>query len=114
MFLLFYTILDSDVPMTKCFQERQEATSADSRSNAKDVFIPSCKSDGTFSEIQCHKASGYCWCVSKDGKPLSGTSTKTSTPNCRGKNWSRKHQISSHTRILILISKRIQICSVSL
>lgn len=75
---------DSDVPMTKCFQERQEATSADSRSNAKDVFIPSCKSDGTFSEIQCHKASGYCWCVSKDGKPLSGTSTKTSTPNCRG------------------------------
>lgn len=76
---------DSDVPMTKCFQEREEARSSGSRSkNTKDVFIPSCKSDGTFAEIQCHKASGYCWCVSNEGKPFPGTSTKNSKPNCRG------------------------------
>ena len=73
--------------MTKCFQEREEARSSGSRSkNTKDVFIPSCKSDGTFAEIQCHKASGYCWCVSNEGKPFPGTSTKNSKPNCRGIN----------------------------
>ena len=71
--------------MTKCFQEREEARNSGGRSNSKEVFIPSCTSDGNFAEVQCHKASGYCWCVSKEGKPFPGTSSKNKKPNCRGK-----------------------------
>jgi hypothetical protein len=76
-------LADADVPMTKCFQERDEAETTVSKTGATDVFVPECNSDGTFSEVQCHGASGYCWCVSDEGKPFPRTSTKNGRPNCK-------------------------------
>jgi len=46
------------------------------RANAKPTlggFIPSCKGDGSYEKKQCHASTGYCWCVSEDGKEIKGT-----------------------------------------
>ncbi|KAL3872826.1 hypothetical protein ACJMK2_036024 [Sinanodonta woodiana] len=69
--------------MTKCLQERKESLSTKSH-EALGVFVPTCKKDGTFEDVQCHKATGYCWCVTVEGKPIAGTSTNGAPPNCRG------------------------------
>ena len=45
------------------------------------VFIPSCKVNGDYEEIQCHGSSGYCWCVDDNGNELPGTRTRHE-PNC--------------------------------
>lgn len=91
---------DADVPMTKCFQERDEAETTVSKTGATDVFVPECNSDGTFSEVQCHGASGYCWCVSDEGKPFPRTSTKNGRPNCKLKDAKKENQdkINSRTK----------------
>ncbi|ETE62048.1 SPARC-related modular calcium-binding protein 2, partial [Ophiophagus hannah] len=42
------------------------------------TFIPECEGDGTYKEVQCHQATGYCWCVRVDtGRPIPGTSTRS-------------------------------------
>uniref|UniRef100_A0A4W3KF29 SPARC related modular calcium binding 1 n=1 Tax=Callorhinchus milii TaxID=7868 RepID=A0A4W3KF29_CALMI len=48
------------------------------------VFIPECNEDGSFSQVQCHTFTGYCWCVTPDGKPVSGSSVKNQRPVCSG------------------------------
>jgi len=45
------------------------------------VFIPSCKVNGDYEEIQCHGSSGYCWCVDDNGNELPGTRTRDE-PDC--------------------------------
>lgn len=36
------------------------------------AFQPSCEEDGSFSEMQCHGSTGYCWCVDVEtGQPVS-------------------------------------------
>uniref|UniRef100_T1I1X6 SPARC-related modular calcium-binding protein 2 n=2 Tax=Rhodnius prolixus TaxID=13249 RepID=T1I1X6_RHOPR len=51
------------------------------------VFIPKCLSDGRYAPVQCHEATGYCWCVTPQGKPLPNTSVRHARPKCnrRGK-----------------------------
>ncbi|KAJ7381089.1 hypothetical protein OS493_004687 [Desmophyllum pertusum] len=44
-------------------------------------FIPTCKRDGRFEEIQCLRATGECWCVGKSGKETKATRT-TGYLNC--------------------------------
>lgn len=40
-------------------------------------FIPECTGDGRYNPVQCHAATGYCWCVRVDsGRPLPGTSAR--------------------------------------
>ncbi|ERE74215.1 SPARC-related modular calcium-binding protein 1 [Cricetulus griseus] len=34
--------------------------------------------------VQCHTYTGYCWCVTPDGKPISGSSVQNKTPVCSG------------------------------
>ncbi|KAM6961382.1 zinc finger FYVE domain-containing protein 26-like isoform 4-T4 [Aplochiton taeniatus] len=48
------------------------------------IFIPECNEDGTFAQVQCHTLTGYCWCVTTDGKPVSGSSVHNRTPVCSG------------------------------
>jgi hypothetical protein len=96
---------DEDVPMTKCFQEREEAMTSVSKGDVKNVFIPECNADGTFAEVQCHSASGFCWCVESDGKPYPRTSTKDDRPNCKGNLLST---LGSWVRALLLI--KIMFC----
>ncbi|XP_025104286.1 LOW QUALITY PROTEIN: SPARC-related modular calcium-binding protein 1-like [Pomacea canaliculata] len=67
--------------VSKCFQERDEARKSAQRD---DVLIPSCNADGTYSEVQCHTATRYCWCVTKDGRHIPGTSVREQKPQCKG------------------------------
>ncbi|WAR18335.1 SMOC1-like protein [Mya arenaria] len=82
---------DEDVPVTKCFQEKEEALRSVA-DGAENVFIPECNTDGTFREVQCHSASGFCWCVSEEGKPFPRTSTKDGQPNCKAKGCTNKEK----------------------
>ena len=44
-------------------------------------YIPQCKKDGSFEEVQCHPSTGYCWCVDTAGWELEGTKIR-GTPSC--------------------------------
>ncbi|KAM9476434.1 SPARC-related modular calcium-binding protein 2 isoform 2-T2 [Clarias gariepinus] len=48
------------------------------------VFVPVCNPDGTYSEVQCHSFTGYCWCVTPNGRPISGTAVANKKPRCQG------------------------------
>ncbi|XP_076464447.1 SPARC-related modular calcium-binding protein 1-like isoform X4 [Babylonia areolata] len=79
-----------DTPvMSKCFQEREEARKV-ARRQSSDVLIPSCNPDGTYSDVQCHTATRYCWCVTKDGRHIPGTSVQERRPRCKGRRRKRK------------------------
>ena len=68
---------------TKCQQERSEAQKIARRPTAG-IFIPECKKDGAYMEVQCHAATSFCWCVTKEGRPISGTSLQGKKPSCKG------------------------------
>lgn len=55
------------VPSTPiCLRLREQAT------GLIGAFQPSCEEDGSFSEMQCHGSTGYCWCVDvESGQPVS-------------------------------------------
>ncbi|XP_021355110.1 SPARC-related modular calcium-binding protein 1-like isoform X7 [Mizuhopecten yessoensis] len=72
------------MPKTKCIQEREEAQVI-ARKPTLGIFIPECEQDGSYTEIQCHAATGYCWCVTNDGKPIKGTSISGKSAPCKRK-----------------------------
>lgn len=39
-------------------------------------------------QIQCHSYTGYCWCVTPNGRPISGTAVAHKTPRCPGRSHS--------------------------
>lgn len=45
------------------------------------VYVPECNRDGSFNQIQCHQATGYCWCVDEKGIEMPRTRTR-GTPKC--------------------------------
>ncbi|XP_044578188.1 SPARC-related modular calcium-binding protein 2 isoform X3 [Cotesia glomerata] len=52
------------------------------RVTARPTDRPICRPDGTYAPVQCHKETGYCWCVTPQGRPLLGTSVKYQKPKC--------------------------------
>lgn len=69
--------LSLDDRLTKCQDQRQRAL----ENRAPGSFIPRCKEDGGFEEIQCQGS--VCYCVDKDGNEIYGTKTsRPGTPNC--------------------------------
>ena len=44
-------------------------------------FIPRCKEDGRFEELQCQRMSGECWCVDEAGMEIPESRT-VGLPNC--------------------------------
>ena len=38
-----------------------------------DFFVPECKADGRFEEVQCWKTKNYCFCVNDNGTEIPGT-----------------------------------------
>ncbi|XP_056624461.1 SPARC-related modular calcium-binding protein 1 isoform X13 [Triplophysa dalaica] len=68
---------------SKCRLERSQALEQAKRPQ-ESIFIPQCNDDGTFAQVQCHTLTGYCWCVTTDGKPVSGSSVQNKTPVCSG------------------------------
>ncbi|ESO86761.1 hypothetical protein LOTGIDRAFT_128394, partial [Lottia gigantea] len=59
------------------------ALAAIERKKNDEVFVPACNDDGTFAEVQCHSETGYCWCFTKDGRHIPGTSVSGKRPRCR-------------------------------
>ncbi|KAM7412581.1 hypothetical protein PAMA_020116 [Pampus argenteus] len=78
----------SDPSQSKCHLARSQALEAGSHGGSSHVgpaaaaFVPECSPDGHFLPVQCHNQTGYCWCSTPDGKPVSGTSVLHLTPNC--------------------------------
>ncbi|XP_078133188.1 SPARC-related modular calcium-binding protein 1 isoform X3 [Sander vitreus] len=72
-----------DAGQSKCRVERNQALEQGRRPQ-NTMFIPECNEDGTFAQVQCHTLTGYCWCVTSDGKPVSGSSVHNRTPVCSG------------------------------
>ncbi|XP_029454646.1 SPARC-related modular calcium-binding protein 1 isoform X2 [Rhinatrema bivittatum] len=72
-----------DAGQSKCRLERAQALEQ-AKKPQEAVFIPECSEDGSFTQVQCHTYTGYCWCVTSDGKPISGSSVQNKTPVCSG------------------------------
>ncbi|XP_075783436.1 SPARC-related modular calcium-binding protein 1 isoform X2 [Pelodiscus sinensis] len=72
-----------DAGQSKCRLERVQALEQ-AKKPQEAVFIPECNEDGSFTQVQCHTYTGYCWCVTPDGKPISGSSVQNKTPVCSG------------------------------
>ncbi len=79
-----------DPGQSKCQLAQTQALEASARNSGSHVspvaaiFVPECHSDGDFLPVQCHNQTGYCWCSTPDGKPVSGTSVLHLIPNCTG------------------------------
>ncbi|XP_015413837.1 PREDICTED: SPARC-related modular calcium-binding protein 2 [Myotis davidii] len=69
--------------VSRCVAERKY-TQEQARKEFQQVFIPECSEDGTYSQVQCHSYTGYCWCVTPNGRPISGTAVAHKTPRCPG------------------------------
>eukprot|EP00058_Branchiostoma_floridae_P024527 XP_002610017.1 hypothetical protein BRAFLDRAFT_129208 [Branchiostoma floridae] len=69
-----------------CELDRQKALDDQRRSPpGTGLYIPECNPDGSYKSEQCHKDTGYCWCVVRStGRPIPGTSTQHSMPDCEG------------------------------
>ena len=63
-----FIILDAND--SACEKKRQEAFLSSK------MFIPFCKPDGSWSEIQCERFSKMCWCVDSTGKEVPGTKSR--------------------------------------
>ncbi|XP_071042383.1 U20-hexatoxin-Hi1a isoform X1 [Parasteatoda tepidariorum] len=61
---------------TACQLQRQQ----EQAKNVVGNFIPKCDADGSYSQVQCHGSTGYCWCADKDGNQL--TKSARGKPNC--------------------------------
>jgi len=53
-------------------------------------FIPECTADGWYAPIQCHEYTGWCWCVTPVGTPISNTSTRLGRPVCKSREKKRR------------------------
>lgn len=62
-----YACLLSDANITPCEKKRRDSIFYSKK------FIPFCKPDGSWSEIQCGKSSRDCWCVDSGGNEVPGT-----------------------------------------
>lgn len=45
------------------------------------TFVPLCKPDGSYDDVQCHGYTGLCWCVDGNGNEILGT-RKWGRPQC--------------------------------
>ena len=66
----FSFISYADDVLTKCERHVQKSLVDGSQ------FVPRCKRDGTYEDVQCDGSSAECWCVNKDGKELLQTRSK--------------------------------------
>ena len=59
-------------------------------------FVPKCREDGSYANIQCLENNG-CWCVNSQGKPIQKTHTKHGRPNCGGKGNQKRSSPASNS-----------------
>ncbi len=66
-----------------CTEERKRAEDMDKMDPEGGIFIPECLHGGDYRPEQCHKGTGYCWCVdTKTGKPIKAPVTQHEMPDC--------------------------------
>lgn len=65
-----------------CLEEKRNALRTGDESGIP-IFVPECREDGGYKQVQCHQGTGYCWCVTEEGKPVPGSSVQHSKPFCR-------------------------------
>ena len=70
VFYCFFCFVTTD-KLTPC----QEAYKKAIQNLKVGSYIPRCKDDGGFENVQCGGTSGQCWCVDKDGIEIPGTRT---------------------------------------
>lgn len=61
---------DPDDTLKKCERHAQKSLIDGGK------FVPRCKRDGTYEDVQCDGSSGECWCVDKQGKEIPQTRSK--------------------------------------
>ncbi|XP_069981066.1 SPARC-related modular calcium-binding protein 2-like [Penaeus vannamei] len=66
----------------KCIDERR--AKQDLVSSGEMVYVPTCEQDGSYSAVQCHNFTFYCWCSLADGSPIPETFTQYEIPKCLG------------------------------
>ncbi|XP_042872043.1 SPARC-related modular calcium-binding protein 2-like isoform X2 [Penaeus japonicus] len=64
----------------KCIDERR--AKQEQVNNGEMVFVPTCQPDGSYSPVQCHNFTFYCWCSLADGSPIAKTFQKDERPLC--------------------------------
>uniref|UniRef100_A0A6J0T6Z0 Nidogen-1 n=1 Tax=Pogona vitticeps TaxID=103695 RepID=A0A6J0T6Z0_9SAUR len=59
---------------TKCQREQEQFVALGPRGpRPVGQFIPQCDVYGNYLPTQCHRSTGYCWCVDRDGNEIDGT-----------------------------------------
>ena len=69
--------------LTSCQKRQKVAMELSSSGPNIWNFIPRCRADGGYHEIQCHVGTGQCWCVDINGNEIWGT-TAQGLPDCIG------------------------------
>ncbi|KYO47226.1 nidogen-1 [Alligator mississippiensis] len=70
-------------PQTMCERWRQSLLDHYGGRPREDQYVPQCDAAGSFSPLQCHGNSGFCWCVDEHGREIHGTRSEPGTaPPC--------------------------------
>ncbi|XP_014375969.1 nidogen-2 [Alligator sinensis] len=70
-------------PQTMCERWRQSLLDHYGGRPREDQYVPQCDTAGSFSPLQCHGNSGFCWCVDEHGREIHGTRSEPGTaPPC--------------------------------
>ena len=78
-----YLTIYYGVEKQSCLEEREAALRQNIQDPNGGTYITSCTTEGLWSRIQCHNASGFCWCVNQStGIPISGTAILKKIPDC--------------------------------
>ena len=76
-------ILLSIENLTSCQKRQKKAMEKSLNGPNAWNFVPRCREDGGFYEVQCHVTTGQCWCVDVNGNERWGTTTR-GLPDCSG------------------------------
>lgn len=68
--ILFINSFYKDDTLKKCLRHAQKSLIDGGK------FVPRCKLDGTYEDVQCDGSSGQCWCVDSEGKEIPETRSK--------------------------------------
>ncbi|XP_065054572.1 uncharacterized protein LOC135683288 isoform X1 [Rhopilema esculentum] len=91
------------VSLSKCQKQQEKASKSAIKIDGvviypPGLFVPSCEEDGSFSPVQCHGSTGFCFCVNKDGKEIPHTRLRHQKPKCDGTLDKRRLCISERSK----------------
>ncbi|XP_034032146.1 LOW QUALITY PROTEIN: nidogen-2 [Thalassophryne amazonica] len=66
-------------PKSQCEHHRDSVQTGPDGYPLPGAYTPQCDADGQYRPLQCHSATGYCWCVDIRGQERAGTRTSPGT-----------------------------------